>query len=198
MAVCRVDLIIHPTVSESAPNVQLVYPATLSSQFWQQAVGAGSASGRIEGDQRSLGRLCERYRLARSLGSGVRRGSEALTVSFCRRRVEVSPKDWPPVDRLLPPGIFGQFDEIARRSCYTSVVQRNLTIKVSEEAILWARRKAVEENTSVSRLVGQMLEGQMRLSDDYWRAFEHWKQNQPLALKGVAERMNREELHERK
>lgn len=110
----------------------------------------------------------------------------------------MSPKDWPPVDRLLPPGIFGQFDEIARRSCYTSIVQRNLTIKVSEEAILWARRKAVEENTSVSRLVGQMLEGQMRLSDDYWRAFEHWKQNQPLALKGVAERMNREELHERK
>jgi hypothetical protein len=77
-------------------------------------------------------------------------------------------------------------------------VRRNITIKISEEAILWARRKAVEENTSISRLVGEMLERQMRLSDDYWRAFEHWKLNQPLAGAGAADRMSREELHERK
>jgi hypothetical protein len=76
-------------------------------------------------------------------------------------------------------------------------VQRNLTIKISEEAVLWARRKAAEENTSVSRLVGDMIERQMRLSDEYWRAFEHWKSSRPVAERGAAKRMSREEVHER-
>jgi hypothetical protein len=75
---------------------------------------------------------------------------------------------------------------------------RNLTIRISDEAVLWARRKAAEENTSVSRLVGEMLERQMRLSDQYWRAFEHWKSNHPLAGRGAAERLSREEVHERR
>lgn len=75
---------------------------------------------------------------------------------------------------------------------------KNVTIKISEEAALWARRKAAEENTSVSRLVGEMLERQMRLSDEYWRAFEHWKSNRPLAGIGAAERLSREEVHERR
>ena len=77
-------------------------------------------------------------------------------------------------------------------------MQRNITIKISEEAVLWARRKAAEENTSVSRLVGEMIERQMRLSDEYWRAFEHWKSNRPVAEYGAAGRMSREEVHERR
>ena len=68
---------------------------------------------------------------------------------------------------------------------------RNVTIKISDEAILWARRKAVEENTSLSRLIGEMLERQMRLSDEYWRAFDHWKSNRPRAAVGAAERLGR-------
>ena len=74
---------------------------------------------------------------------------------------------------------------------------KNITIKISEEGALWARRKAAEENTSVSRLVGQMLEREMRLSDEYWRAFEHWKSTRPRARQGAAERMSREEAHDR-
>jgi hypothetical protein len=77
-------------------------------------------------------------------------------------------------------------------------VARNVTIKISEEAILWARRKAAEQNTSLSRLVGEMLERQMRLTDEYWRAFDHWKSNRPVAAVSAAERLNREELHERR
>ena len=77
-------------------------------------------------------------------------------------------------------------------------MQRNVTIKISEEAILWARRKAAEENTSVSRLVGEMLERQMRLSDEYWQAFEHWKSSHPVAVTGAAERLSREQVNERK
>lgn len=74
---------------------------------------------------------------------------------------------------------------------------KNITIKISDEAALWARRKAAEENTSVSRLVGDMLERQMRLSDEYWQAFEHWKSNRPVAGAGAAGRLSREALHER-
>jgi len=74
---------------------------------------------------------------------------------------------------------------LARVSCYTEFVPRNITIKISE-------------NTSVSRLVGQMLERQMRLSDEYWRAFEEWKSNRPKAEISAKERMNREEAHERR
>jgi len=73
-----------------------------------------------------------------------------------------------------------------------------VTIKISDQAALWARRKAAEENTSVSRLVGEMLERQVRLTDDYWRAFEHWKSSRPLAGAGAAERMSRAEVHERR
>ena len=75
---------------------------------------------------------------------------------------------------------------------------RNITIKISGEAILWARRKAADENTSVSRLVGDMLERQMRLTDEYWRAFDRWKSDRPLAAAGASERMSREEVHERR
>lgn len=75
---------------------------------------------------------------------------------------------------------------------------RNITIKISEEAARWARRKAAEENTSVSRLVGEMLERQMRLTDEYWQAFERWKGNRPMARASAHERMDREEAHERR
>jgi hypothetical protein len=77
-------------------------------------------------------------------------------------------------------------------------VPRNATIKISDEAALWARRKAAEENTSVSRLVGEMLEREMRLTDEYWRAFARWKSMRPTAEAGAARRMNREEVHERR
>ena len=83
-------------------------------------------------------------------------------------------------------------------SCYTAFVSRNVTIRISDEAALWARRQAAEKNTSVSRLVGEMLEQQLRLSDEYWRAFDHWKSNRPLAGTGAAERLSRQDVHERR
>jgi hypothetical protein len=91
----------------------------------------------------------------------------------------------------------GDCNRIALFRATTDFVARNVTIRISDEAARWARRKAAEENTSVSRLVGDLLEGQMRLSDEYWRAFEHWKSNRPLAERSAAERRSREEVHER-
>ena len=50
----------------------------------------------------------------------------------------------------------------------------------------------------MSRLVGEMLERQMQLTDKYWRAFDHWKSNQPLAAEGASERLSRKQLYERR
>jgi hypothetical protein len=72
-------------------------------------------------------------------------------------------------------------------------VPRNITIKLADETALWARRKAAEENTSVSRLVREM-----HLSDAYWRAFEHWKSHRPAGGAGAAQRLSRDEVHERR
>ncbi len=87
---------------------------------------------------------------------------------------------------------------LALISCYTEFVPKNVTIKLSDETALWARRKAAEENTSVSKLVGQMLEREMRLNNAYWQAFEGWKSHRPVATAGAAERLTREEVHERR
>lgn len=75
---------------------------------------------------------------------------------------------------------------------------KNITIRISDETARWARRKAADENTSVSRLVGQMLERQMRLSDEYWQAFEHWKELVPEKGLPVSGRWSREQVHERR
>jgi hypothetical protein len=76
-------------------------------------------------------------------------------------------------------------------------VLRNVTITLSEEVARWARRRAAEENTSVSRLVGRLLENQMRLSDEYWRAYRQWKRVRSIDL-DAAGRLSREEAHARR
>ena len=77
-------------------------------------------------------------------------------------------------------------------------MQKNITIKISAEAAHWARMRAAELNTSVSRLVGEMLERQMRQTDEYWRAYEHWKQLRYVGTESAVQRMTREETHERR
>jgi hypothetical protein len=77
-------------------------------------------------------------------------------------------------------------------------VLKNVTITLSEEAARWARRKAAEENTSVSRLVGRMLEEQMQQTDAYWAAYEKWKQLKPIDGLDASKRASRAELYERR
>ena len=88
--------------------------------------------------------------------------------------------------------------EITRSSCYTELVLKRITITVSEEAARWARRKAADENTSVSKLVGRMLEDQMRCTDEYWAAYEKFKRIKPIPGIDAAHRLTREEAHERR
>ena len=83
-------------------------------------------------------------------------------------------------------------------SCYSGLVLKSMTITVSEETARWARKKAAEENTSVSKLVGRLLENQMRMTDDYWRAFARWKKIGGMKAIDAAGRLSREEAHERR
>jgi hypothetical protein len=76
-------------------------------------------------------------------------------------------------------------------------VLKNVTITVSEEALHWARRRAADEGTSVSKLVGRVLEEQMKSADGYWRAFETIKRIKPLPGFDASKRVSREKLYER-
>jgi hypothetical protein len=73
-----------------------------------------------------------------------------------------------------------------------------MTITVTDQVAHWARKKAAEENTSVSQLVGRMLENQMRLSDDYWRAYKRWRKIGSITGIDAAGRMSRDQAHARR
>jgi hypothetical protein len=76
-------------------------------------------------------------------------------------------------------------------------VLKNVTITVEEDALRWARKEAAEKNTSVSKLVGKMLEDKMRQTDEYWAAYERMKRIKPIP--GLAaNRLSREEANERR
>jgi hypothetical protein len=75
-------------------------------------------------------------------------------------------------------------------------VLKNVTITLPEEVALWARVTAAQQNTSVSRLVGKILESQMRQSGDYADAWRQWQALTPLKIDASA-RLSRDEAHER-
>ncbi len=81
-------------------------------------------------------------------------------------------------------------------SCYADFVLKNVTITLSPEAALWARKQAAEKNTSVSRFVGQMIEEKMGRDEAYWAAYRRWKSFGPLDI-DAANRLTREEANER-
>jgi hypothetical protein len=75
---------------------------------------------------------------------------------------------------------------------------KNVTITLEEDVARWARIRAAELNTSVSRLVGEMLREQMREEDSYQAAMNHYLSQKPKVLRRPAEKYpSREELHDR-
>jgi hypothetical protein len=98
-----------------------------------------------------------------------------------------------------PPFEGAKHQKLTRISCYTKFVLKNVTITVEEDALRWARKQAAEKNTSVSKLVGRMLEDKMRQTDEYWAAYEKWKGLKALSIPGLAaNRLTREEANERR
>ena len=77
-------------------------------------------------------------------------------------------------------------------------VMKNVTITLDEEVARWARVRAAENNTSVSRLVGEMLRDKMYEEKSYRMAMEQYLSQPPAALKDpVAKYPTREELYGR-
>jgi hypothetical protein len=75
---------------------------------------------------------------------------------------------------------------------------KNVTITMDEEVARWVRIRAAERNTSVSRLVGELLQEKMREEEDYRLAMEQFLAQKPQVLREAGTNLpKREELHDR-
>ena len=76
---------------------------------------------------------------------------------------------------------------------------KNVTITLDEKVARWARIRAAERETSVSRLVGEVLQERMLEEESYETAMQQYLSQAPHSLKKPETRYpRREELHDRK
>lgn len=73
---------------------------------------------------------------------------------------------------------------------------RNVTITLDEEVARWARVRAAELDTSVSRLVGRMLEDHMRAEKGYDTARRRYLSRKATRISS-AKYPRRDDLHDR-
>ncbi len=73
---------------------------------------------------------------------------------------------------------------------------RNVTVTVEENVARWARLEAARQETSVSRLLGRILEERMSQQDEYERAKRRALRRKPF-LKSDGKYLSREEVHDR-
>lgn len=73
---------------------------------------------------------------------------------------------------------------------------KNLTVTVEEDVARWARIEAAKEDTSVSRLVGELLKQHMKQTDSYQKAMKRALARKPF-LKSDGKYLTREEAHDR-
>lgn len=75
---------------------------------------------------------------------------------------------------------------------------KNVTITIEEEVARWARIRAAEEETSLSRLVGEMLREKMIAEKAYQTAMKRYLSQAPRALKKRGEKYpRRKDLYDR-
>ena len=75
---------------------------------------------------------------------------------------------------------------------------KNVTITLEEDVARWARIRAAEAETSVSRLVGEMLKEKMVAEEGYQAARELFFSVRPRALREAGTPLpTRDELHDR-
>lgn len=61
---------------------------------------------------------------------------------------------------------------------------KNVTVTVDDAALEWVRIEAAKRNTSVSKLVGEMIADKMRHDDSYERAMREALRFEPIAFEG--------------
>jgi hypothetical protein len=75
---------------------------------------------------------------------------------------------------------------------------KNVTITLSEDIARWARIRAAELNTSVSRFVGEMLRERKQEEESYQAAMKQYLSQKPRRLrKAGTDYPRREELYDR-
>jgi hypothetical protein len=73
---------------------------------------------------------------------------------------------------------------------------RNITVSLEEDVARWARLEAARKETSVSRLLGEILKERMLSKDRYERAMRQALARKPF-LKTDGQYLSREEAHDR-
>jgi hypothetical protein len=74
----------------------------------------------------------------------------------------------------------------------------NITITVDEQVACWVRIEAAKRNTSISRLVGEILGDRMRATERYETARQQFFEIEARPLRrGDARLPSREDLHDR-
>lgn len=98
--------------------------------------------------------------------------------------------------RGLAPGLIWSG---SRAPCDTELVGsvRNVTVTLDEETARWARVEAAKRDTSLSRLIGEMLETYMREQRGYEQAMRSYRSRGARRLKRSGAYPGREELHDR-
>jgi hypothetical protein len=71
---------------------------------------------------------------------------------------------------------------------------KNVTVTMEEEVANWVRVEAAKRNTSVSRLLGEILAEKMRHDDAYRRAMKEWMESEPLGT-STGPYLTREEIY---
>jgi len=75
---------------------------------------------------------------------------------------------------------------------------KNITITLDTETAAWIRVQAAQQNKSVSRFVGEILQEQMNDRREYRRAMQAYLSKPPFDLAGNPEKYpTREEIHDR-
>jgi len=73
---------------------------------------------------------------------------------------------------------------------------RNVTVTLEENVAQWARMEAARRDTSVSRLLGELLKERMSAQGGYERAMRRALDRKPF-LKSDGRYLTREEAHDR-
>ncbi|MBN1418710.1 MAG: CopG family transcriptional regulator [Planctomycetes bacterium] len=74
---------------------------------------------------------------------------------------------------------------------------KNVTITLDEEVARWARVWAARHETSVSRMLGEMLKQRMIAEEGYQGAMQEYLSRKPVPMKDRGSYPAREELHDR-
>jgi hypothetical protein len=75
---------------------------------------------------------------------------------------------------------------------------KNVTITLDEQTAAWVRVYAARHNTSVSRLVGELLRERMRERKEYEQAMRRFLAKKPVAFRWKGgRRPTRDEIHDR-